>query len=193
MKAETPTVAVYCASSATLAPEYYELGREVGRLLAERGAAVVNGGGRTGLMGTVNEGALEAGGTAIGVIPKFMVDNGWHHAGLTRLEVVDSMHSRKQLIAKLADAAIALPGGVGTFEELTEILTWRMLGLYDGNVVICNLNGYYDPLLQMFERAIEQHFMKPDHRNMWMVATTAQQAVDMALRPCEHHSFTQKF
>lgn len=193
MKTNKTIVAVYCASSPTLAPEYYEAARETGRLLALGGAAVVNGGGRMGLMAAVSDGALQAGGEAIGVIPQFMVDNGWHHTGLTRLDVVDSMHQRKSSIAAMSAAAIALPGGIGTFEELTEILTWRLLGLYDGNIVILNLNGYYDPLLQMFSRAIDDHFMKPEHRSMWQVASTPDEAVRLALAPCTVHKFPQKF
>lgn len=188
-----PVVAVYCASSAQLDPAYYEAARSVGRLLALRGAAVVNGGGNMGLMGAVTDGALEAGGTAIGVIPQFMVDNGWHHRSMSRLEIVGSMHERKALMASMATAAIALPGGIGTFEELTEIMTWRLLGLYHGNVVIFNHNGYYDPLLQMFERAIEGHFMKPDHRGLCTVATTPEAAVEAALTAPVVTSFTQKF
>lgn len=193
MNAKEPVVAVYCASSASLAPEYYEAGRLTGRLLAERGAAVVNGGGRMGLMAAVSDGAIEAGGTAIGVIPQFMVDNGWHHTGLSRLATVASMHERKKLMADMATAAIALPGGVGTFEELTEIITWRMLGLYDGNIVILNLGGYYDPLLEMFRRAMDENFMKPDHSALWAVAATPEEAVELALAPCTVHKFTQKF
>lgn len=193
MKANQTIVAVYCASSATLAPKYYEAARETGRLLAIRGAAVVNGGGRMGLMAAVSDGALQAGGEAIGVIPQFMVDNGWQHTGLTRLDVVDSMHQRKSSIAAMSTAAIALPGGIGTFEELTEILTWRLLGLYDGNIVILNLDGYYDPLLQMFSRAVDEHFMKPEHRSMWQVASTPGEAVRLALAPCTIHKFPQKF
>lgn len=193
MKGEQTTIAVYCASSSLLDPAYYEAANRVGRLLAERGAAVVNGGGKMGLMAAVSNGALAAGGTAIGVIPKFMVNNSWHHQGLSRLEVVESMHERKALMANIADAAIALPGGIGTFEELTEIITWRLLGLYDGNIVILNLGGYYDPLLAMFDKAIEEHFMKDDHRSLWAVARTAEEAVELALAPCTQHKFTQKF
>lgn len=193
MNANEPVVAVYCASSASLAPKYYEAARLVGSLLAQKGAAVVNGGGRMGLMAAVSDGALADGGRAIGVIPEFMVNNGWHHTGLSQLEVVESMHQRKKLIADMAAAAIALPGGIGTFEELTEIITWRLLGLYDGNIVILNLDGYYDPMLQMFERAMAEHFMKPDHRQLWAVASTPEEAVNLALAPCTVHKFTQKF
>lgn len=187
------TIAVYCASSAILDTEYYEAAERVGQLLAQHGAAVVNGGGRMGMMAAVNDGALSQGGTAIGVIPQFMVDNGWHHTGLTRLEIVDTMHTRKATMARMADAAIALPGGIGTMEELTEIITWRLLGLYDGNIVILNLNGYYDPLIAMLENAITHHFMKEAHRQLWTVASTPAQAVEAALAPCTVHQFPQKF
>lgn len=193
MDAKVPTIAVYCASSASLSPEYYEAARQTGRLIAENGAAVVNGGGKMGLMAATSDGALAAGGTVTGVIPKFMTDNGWHHTGLSRLEIVESMHHRKKLMADMATAAIALPGGIGTFEELTEIITWRLLGLFDGNIVILNLGGYYDPLLAMFERAISENFMKADHRGLWAVASTPEEAVRLALAPCNIHKFTQKF
>lgn len=193
MDNQQKTIAVYCASSAILDSKYYDAAERVGQLLARHGAAVVNGGGRMGMMAAVNDGALSQGGTAIGVIPQFMVDNGWHHTGLTRLEVVDSMHTRKATMAAMSTAAIALPGGIGTMEELAEIITWRLLGLYDGNIVILNLDGYYDPLLAMFENAVANNFMKEEHRDLWIVTTSPEQAVEAAMRPCLIHKFPQKF
>ncbi len=108
-----------------------------------------------------------AGGRTVGVIPQFMVDRGWHHRGLGELKITESMHIRKELMASLSSAAIALPGGIGTFEELLEIITWRQLGLYDGNIVIYNVDGYYDNLLAMLDTAVDLHFMKTDHKRLW--------------------------
>lgn len=172
------TITVYGASSAQIDEVFIRAGRELGRLAAQRGVAVVDGGGKTGMMGAVNDGALENGGIAIGVIPRFMVERGWGHQGLTRVEVADDMHARKRRMAQLADGVIALPGGVGTFEELLEIITWRKLDLFDGEVVIFNIDGYYDNLLAMLRTAEERHFM---NEQLWRVATTAEQALDMAL------------
>ncbi|MDE6367808.1 MAG: TIGR00730 family Rossman fold protein, partial [Muribaculaceae bacterium] len=154
---------------------------------------LVTGAGSMGLMGAVNDAAIAVGGTTIGIIPQFMVDRGWHHRGLSKLEITDSMHSRKEMMAELSQAAIALPGGIGTFEELLEIITWRQLGLYGGNIVIFNVNGYYDNLLAMLDTAINQHFMKADHRQLWSVANTASEAVDMALATNNYKSFSAKF
>ena len=186
-------IAVYCASSDKIAQTYFDAARRLGHAIATAGMPLIDGAGRIGLMGAVNDACLDAGGCAIGVIPAFMVELGLQHDGLTELHVVRTMHERKAKMASLARGVIALPGGIGTFEELTESITWRLLGLYDGNIVILNLNGYYEPLLQMFERAIGEHVMTPDHRQLWSVASTPDEAVRMALEPCTVHKFTQKF
>lgn len=186
-------ITVYCASSVSIDEVYFKAARELGAEIARRGVTLVTGAGSMGLMGAVNDAAMAAGGTAIGVIPQFMVDRGWHHKGLSKLEITDSMHSRKEMMAELSQAAIALPGGIGTFEELLEIITWRQLVLYEGNIVILNVNGYYDNLLAMLDTAISQHFMKADHRQLWSVATSASEAVDKALTTNSHKSFSAKF
>lgn len=185
-------VTVYGASSPAIDTQYMEQARLLGALLARHGLTVVNGGGRSGLMAAATEGAASEGGETIGVLPGFMIERGWNHPGLSQTVAVDTMHERKALMATMSRAAIALPGGVGTLEELLEIITWRQLGLYSGHVIILNINGYYNPLLQMLEQAITQRFMNPDHRNLFHVATTPQQAVDIALRPVEERHFTQK-
>ena len=146
-----------------------------------------------GLMGAVNDAAIAAGGRTIGVIPQFMVDRGWHHRGLGELKITDGMHRRKELMAAMSRGVIALPGGIGTFEELLEIITWRQLGLYDGNIVIFNVGGYYDNLLKMLDTAIEQKFMKQDHRNLWSVASDAHEAVDIAMQKNNNLNFSAKF
>ncbi|MDE5554972.1 MAG: TIGR00730 family Rossman fold protein [Muribaculaceae bacterium] len=186
-------ITVYCASSVTIDEAYFEAARELGAEIARRGVTLITGAGSMGLMGAVNDAAIAAGGTTIGVIPQFMVDRDWHHKGLSKLEITDSMHSRKEMMAELSQAAIALPGGIGTFEELLEIITWRQLGLYDGNIVILNVEGYYDNLLAMLDTAISQLFMKADHRQLWSVTNNVAEAVDMALSTNNNKSFSAKF
>jgi len=131
-------------------------------------------------MGAVSDAALEAGGEVTGVIPRFMVEQGWNHTGLTETIVVNDMHERKQTMARLSDAVIALPGGYGTLEELLEIITWKQLGLYLNPIVILNTNGYYDPLLQLFRQAVDERFMRPLHADLWAVADTPEVAVRLA-------------
>jgi uncharacterized protein (TIGR00730 family) len=123
--------------------------------------------------------ALQAGGTVTGVIPHFMVEQGWHHTGLTRLVKTETMHERKQRMAEMSDGVIALPGGCGTLEELLEIITWKQLGLYLKPIVILNINGYFDPLIEMLHRAIDESFMRCEHADIWRVATSAHEAVEL--------------
>ena len=190
---ETKGITVYCASSTAVADSYFEAARELGTLIARSGLPLITGAGNMGLMGAVNDAALAAGGVTVGVIPRFMVERGWHHTGLSRLIVTDGMHSRKETMASLARGVIALPGGIGTFEELMEIITWRQLGLYDGNIVIFNVDGYYDNLLAMLGTAVERGFMKADHRRLWSVAADAVEAVAMATAEPSPLTLTPKF
>ena len=131
------------------------------------------------MMCAVEDGALENGGKAIGVIPRFMVDCGWQHTGLTELRITADMHERKKMMADLADAVIALPGGCGTMEELMEIITWKQLGLYLNPIIILNTGGYYTPLIEQLERAVETNFMGEIHRKIWSVASTPEEALDI--------------
>ena len=172
-------VCVYSASSTKIAPVYFAVAEELGRLLASQGINLINGAGSIGLMGATSNATLEAGGTVTGVIPHFMVEQNWHHTGLTQLIETETMHERKQLMAELSDGVIALPGGCGTMEELLEIITWKQLGLYLKPIVILNIQGFYDPLLEMLERAIDGNFMRSEHRAIWQVATSAQEAIDL--------------
>lgn len=186
MLPEEKGVAVYCASSDRLAPAYYDCARTVGRLLAESGVPLINGGGRMGLMASTIDGALEAGGTVIGVLPKFMLDRGWNHPGLTRTICTPDMHRRKETMARMSLGAIALPGGIGTFEEMFEIITWRQLELYKGPVVICNTMGFYNKLLEFLAHVDAEHFMRPGApAKLWRVASTPEEAVAMALQPAD--------
>ena len=170
-------VCVYCASSTQVDAKYFEAAASLGRLLAERGVNVINGAGSIGLMRQLSDAALEAGGTVTGVIPRFMVEQGWQHRGLTRLVVTESMHERKRIMAEMADAVIALPGGCGTLEELMEIITWKQLGLFLNPIVILNVDGYFNPLIEMLSKAVEERFMRPQHLDIWRVAVSADEAV----------------
>ena len=172
-------VCVYSASSTKIAPVYFAAAEELGRLLALRGINLVNGAGSIGLMAATSNAVLANGGTVTGVIPRFMVEQGWHHTGLTRLVETDTMHERKQLMVQLADAVIALPGGCGTLEELLEIITWKQLGLYLNPIVILNIDGFFNPLIEMLEQAIDQQFMRPEHAALWCVASTPAEALEL--------------
>ena len=174
---EIKTVCVYSASSAGVEEAYYEAARQLGALLAQRHLCLVNGAGSQGLMGAVADAVLEHGGEAVGVIPRFMVERGWHHPGMTRLVEVGTMHERRQEMARLSDGIIALPGGCGTLEELLEIITWKQLGLYPKPIVILNVNAFFNPLLEMLHRAVSEHFMREEHADLWQVAATPEQAV----------------
>lgn len=172
-------VCVYCASSTKIPSVYFDAAERLGQLLAEQGINLINGAGRQGLMGRMSDATLACGGTVTGVIPHFMVEQGWHHHGLTRLIETETMHERKQLMAELSDGVIALPGGCGTMEELLEIITWKQLGLYLNPIIILNTDGFYNPLLTLLKQAIGQNFMRREHENIWQVASTPEEAVDL--------------
>ena len=175
---QTPkNICVYCASSSKADACYYNAARELGTLMGERGITLVTGGGGQGLMRSIEDGALESGGKAVGVIPQFMVEQNWHHPALSELMITKDMHERKQTMAQLSDAIIALPGGCGTMEELCEIITWKQLGLYLKPIVILNINGYYNHLIKQLEQAIDEHFMGEIHGEIWSVATTPEEAL----------------
>lgn len=187
------SVCVYCASSTQIDEKYFRAAKELGTLIAQRGLRLITGAGNMGLMCAVQDAALSAGGKATGVIPSFMIKEGWHHTGLTELIETASMHERKQMMADLSDGAIALPGGCGTFEELLEIITWKQLGLYLGPVIILNIDGYYDHLLAQLNRALEDKFMRDIHANIWQVATTAEEAVELLFNTPNWDKSVRKF
>ena len=176
---ERKTIVVYGASSAEAEQVFVDAAYQLGGLIAKAGKRLVSGAGSTGLMAAVENGALDAGGVSIGIIPQFMVDNGWLHQGLTEVKVTATMHERKDMMAKMADAVVALPGGTGTFEELFEIITWKMLGLFVKPIIILNTDHYYDPLLEMLDRTAERHFMNPVFKKLWAVAETPQEALNL--------------
>ena len=173
------SVCVYSASSTKIDQTYFNAATTLGKILAKKEIRLINGAGSIGLMRAVADASLQAGGKVTGVIPRFMVEQNWHHKGLTKLVEVSSMHERKQLMADLSDGIIALPGGCGTLEELLEIITWKQLGLYFNPIVILNVNNFFDPLLKQLNEAVEQNFMRPQHAAIWSVAQTPEEAIDL--------------
>ncbi len=161
------SVCVYCGSSDKMHQDYLEAARQMGAALAERDLQLLYGAGRTGLMGALADGALEAGGEVIGIIPAIFNTPQLAHRGLTRLEVVEFMHQRKTRLAELADAFIALPGGYGTFEEFFEILTWAQIGLHSKPIGLLNSHHYFGPLLAMVEHARAEGFIYDEHRALF--------------------------
>ena len=160
------SVCVYCGSRPGVETAYAEVAQRVGRWIAEHQGQLVYGGGHNGLMGLMADACLQAGGRVIGVIPKALVDKEWAHSGCTELHVVANMHERKRIMAEHADAFLALPGGIGTFEEFFEVWTWRQLGYHDKPVGLLNLNGYYDSLLLFLNTAVTQGFMNDGQMNL---------------------------
>lgn len=180
----TNAVCVYGASADSIGDIYKSEAFNLGRLIAQSGHTLVCGGGSRGLMRAAIDGALSANGHAIGVLPQFMVDAGWQHPDLSEMIVTPDMHSRKNTMASLSIAAIALPGGVGTFEELLEIITWRKLNLFSGKVVILNTNDYYCDLIRMLRHSAEEgfsNFFDADGLPIWEAATTADEAIKLAI------------
>jgi uncharacterized protein (TIGR00730 family) len=162
-------VCVYCASSRAAHPEYREVAFRLGAVLAGQGLEIVYGGGARGSMGALADGALSKGGRVVGVLPKFMADLEWGHPGLTELQLVEDMRVRKHMMLTRSQAAIALPGGCGTLEELLEAITLKRLGLYLNPILLVNTRGFFDPLLELLARAIEERFMDERHARMWEV------------------------
>lgn len=187
-------VCVFCGSSVGARPEYAQAARDLGRLLAARNLRTVYGAGNIGLMGVLADAALEAGGEVVGVIPESLVARELAHRGVSELRIVGSMHERKSLMADLSDAFIALPGGIGTFEELCEVLTWLQLGIHSKPCGLLNVAGYFDPLLAMLDRAVQERFLRPQHRNLLQVATDPVELLDrlQTTRPLELHKWLDR-
>lgn len=163
------SVCVFCGSSAGRSDVYRASAIQTGELLTSKRATLIYGGGRVGLMGILADAVLAGEGSVIGVIPRFLATRELAHAGCTQLHTVDSMHERKALMAGLADAFIALPGGLGTFDEFCEIISWSQLGLHTKPVGLLNVAGYYDGLLMQIDRAVEEGFCRPEHRELFVV------------------------
>ena len=159
-------ICVFCGSNEGINPAYRYAAVALGRLLAERGVELVYGGGNIGLMGVLADAALQAGGRVIGVIPDSLMAKEVGHLGLTELRIVNSMHERKALMADLSDGFIAMPGGFGTFEEFCEIVTWSQLGIHAKPCGLLNIEGYYVPLLELFDRAVREEFLHEGNRRL---------------------------
>ena len=171
-------ICVFCGSSPGARPEYVHAARRLGETLARQGLALVYGGAKVGTMGQVAHAALAAGGEVIGVIPRALVEMEVAYTDLPDLRVVDSMHERKALMVDLSDAFIALPGGLGTIDEFFEVLTWAQLGMHHKPCGLLNVCGYYDPLVDWFDHAVEQQFVQAAHRRMVLVADSAEALLD---------------
>jgi uncharacterized protein (TIGR00730 family) len=169
------TVCVYCASSRSSHPDYRAAARRLGEVLAAEGVEIVYGGGATGSMGALADGALARGGRVIGILPRFMADLEWGHKGLTDLQLVEDLRTRKHVMLTLSQAAIALPGGSGTLEELLEAITFKRLGLYLNPIVLVNTRGFFTPLIEQLARAVEESFMDQRHLLMWQVVATPEE------------------
>ena len=172
------SVCVYCASSNRSPAIYLDAAARLGRILAENGITIVYGGSSLGSMGRLAEAALGAGGKVIGVLPRFMDDLEWGHRALSELRIVDDMHERKRVMLELSGAAIALPGGCGTLEELFEAITWKRLGLYFGPIVLVNVGGFFDPCIELLNHCVDERFMDEKHRAMWSVASDPESVLE---------------
>ena len=159
-------ICVFCGSNSGTNPVYRETALRLGRLLAARHIELVYGGGNVGLMGLLSDATLQAGGLVIGVIPESLLAREVSHPGLTRMHIVKSMHERKALMTDLSDAFIALPGGFGTFEEFCEIVTWSQLGIHGKPCALLNVAGYYDSLLELFDHAVREGFLRQENRRI---------------------------
>jgi len=168
-------ICVFSGSSPGARPAYREMARDLGTALARAGLGVVYGGASVGLMGVLADAVIESGGEVIGVMPQALVDKELAHAKLTELRVVPSMHVRKQTMADLGDGFVALPGGMGTIEELTEILTWAQLGMHRKPCGVMNVEGYYDRFIHFLDHAVAERFVTPAHRSMLVVAKTPEE------------------
>jgi hypothetical protein len=159
-------------------PDYRSAARRLGEVLAEQGVQIVYGGGAVGSMGALADGALGKGGRVVGILPRFMADLEWGHKGLSDLQLVEDLRARKHMMLAMSQAAIALPGGSGTLEELLEAITLKRLGLYLNPIVLVNTRGFFTPLLELLARAVEERFMDPRHLLMWQVVATPDEVPD---------------
>jgi hypothetical protein len=168
------SICVYCGSRPGTEPAFAEAARQVGLWIAQNKGQLVYGGGHNGLMGMMADACLQAGGRVVGVIPKALVEKEWAHSGCSELHVVENMHERKRLMAERADAFLAMPGGIGTFEEFFEVWTWRQLGYHDKPVGLLNIKGYYDNLLAFLSTSVQQGFMNEGQLQLISSGTQAE-------------------
>lgn len=171
-------ICVYCASSARIDKVYFNAAERLAAAFAKAGVEVVYGGGAAGLMGVLADTMLKHGGKIKGILPKFMVDVEWEHKGVSDMIMTDTMHERKARFLEDVDALVALPGGCGTMEELLEAITLKRLGQFTKPIIILNTKGYFNPLLEMFEKAVKENFMKDIHLDMWKVVNEPEEVLD---------------
>src|SRR5579863_4918261 len=186
-------VCVYCASSRMAHPDYRAAAHRLGEILAQQGVGIVYGGGAVGSMGALADGALSAGGRVIGILPRFMADLEWGHKGLSDLQLVEDLRTRKHMMLTLSQAAIALPGGSGTLEELLEAITLKRLGLYLNPIVLVNTRGFFDPLLRLLADAITERFMDERHAAMWEVVDSPEDVPAALDRAAQWSADSRKF
>ena len=189
------SVCIFCGSSPGYRPVYAEAATKTGRILAEAGLAMVYGGSKVGLMGAAADGALAAGGEVFGVLPRPLARKELEHTGLTRLEIVETMHQRKARMAELSDAFIALPGGAGTLEEVFEIWTWGQLALHAKPAAFLNVEGYYDPLRTFLDHAVGEGFLRESHRDMLIFGEDPQALIKglAAYQPPAEEKWLERF
>jgi uncharacterized protein (TIGR00730 family) len=173
------SICVFCGSAPGVRPSYSAAAKELGVALARNGMTLVYGGGRLGLMGIVADAVLQAGGRVIGVIPRMLIEREAAHSNLTRQHVVSTMHERKTLMADMSDAFVGLPGGMGTFDELVEIVTWAQLGLHAKPVILANIDDYFRPLYAMLDHAVEEGFVTPVSRARWRNADSVNSVIQI--------------
>ncbi len=172
-------IGVFAASSSLIDKVYLESAAQLGIIIASEGHRIVYGGGTVGLMGAMADAALSKGSKVTGVIPEFMHKNGWGHKGIDELIVTHDMSTRKKKIFEISDAIIALPGGIGTLEELTEAITMKQLGLFRGALVILNIDSFYEHFIEFIDSIIEKRFMREIHKKIWSVVSTPREALDV--------------
>jgi uncharacterized protein (TIGR00730 family) len=172
------TVCIFASSSSRINSEYAKAASELGALLAKAGTDVVFGGGGIGLMGILADSVLKDGGRITGVIPGFMKEEGWDHAGVSKMIITPDMGERKKQMFALSDAVIALPGGVGTLEELTEAITLKQLGLFKGSIIILNTLDFYKSLIEFLDHMVEGKFLRFEHKGIWQIAATPEEAME---------------
>ena len=175
-------ICVFCGSNSGINPAYRTFAVDLGRILAGHGLELVYGGGNIGLMGILADAVLESGGRVIGVIPESLMAKEVGHAGLTELRIVRSMHERKALMADLSDGFIAMPGGFGTFEEFCEVVTWSQLGIHAKPCGLLNVEGYYDPLLALFDHAVGEGFLRRQNRELVLADPSPERLLDKMLQ-----------
>ncbi len=175
---EIKQVTVYCASSAKLADKYFDAAKRIGEVLVQHNVTVMYGGGAVGLMGKLADTVIENKGTIIGVMPSFMHQVEWQHKGINELILTEDMAARKKRFLQGTDALITLPGGCGTLEELMEAVTLKRLGVFIKPIIILNLDGFYDPLIEMLERCISEKFMREEHREIWTVIQQPEELIE---------------